>query len=92
MLTITHVATPGDLDGSFGTNGKVILLPGPPNENVCATPGPPVLIASDGSSYGVSVFDRQPLTLKLISSCRTERQTLRTAPMALRRSLPPATP
>ena len=57
VLTITHVATPGDHDGSFGTNGRVILLPGPPNLNAAATPGPPVLIASDGSSYGVSLFE-----------------------------------
>jgi uncharacterized delta-60 repeat protein len=57
VLTITHVATPGDHDGSFGTNGRVILLPGPPNLNVWASPASPLLIASDGSSYGVSVFD-----------------------------------
>ena len=57
VLTITHVATPGDLDGSFGTNGRVILLPGPPNLNAWASPGSPVLIASDGSSFGVSGFD-----------------------------------
>jgi uncharacterized delta-60 repeat protein len=56
VLTITHVATPGDLDGSFGTNGRVILLPGPPNENVNASPVSPVLIGSDGSSFGVSLF------------------------------------
>ncbi len=57
VLTITHVATPGDHDGTFGTNGRVILLPGPPNSNVYASPASPLLIASDGSSYGVSVLD-----------------------------------
>ena len=57
VLTITHVATPGDHDGTFGTNGRVILLPGPPNLNAWASPGSPVLIASDGSSFGVSGFN-----------------------------------
>jgi uncharacterized delta-60 repeat protein len=49
VLTITHVATPGDLDGSFGTNGQVQNAP-PAGDMTNSIE----LIAADGSSYATS--------------------------------------
>jgi uncharacterized delta-60 repeat protein len=58
VLSITHVAAPGDLDGSFGVNGRVANQDGPTDVAFgWAMPISRALIAPDGSSYSVSNLD-----------------------------------
>jgi uncharacterized delta-60 repeat protein len=49
VLTITHVAAPGDLDGSFGNDGRIDV------PTVTALDA--FLIAPDGTTYGTSFND-----------------------------------